>query len=118
MKNFRIAVDGTGTTTAAGEIKYLRNILCGKSLQEFYELASHNSGTNNAHLKFIQEGLLDYFLPVNSLSKQKRAMRRAIHKPRDIPSKCFVARLMELNNYLPIFPGYSAAKKILPEDLN
>ena len=46
------------------------------------------------------------------------AMRRAMHKPRDLPFKRFTARLTELNNYLPLFPGSSAAKKTPPEDLN
>ena len=45
-------------------------------------------------------------------------MRRIIGKPRDIHFKCFATRLTELNNYLPLFPGYSAAKKMPPEDLN
>ena len=29
MKNFKRAVNGIGTTTAAGKIKYLRILLCG-----------------------------------------------------------------------------------------
>ena len=45
-------------------------------------------------------------------------MRRTMHKPRDIPFKRFVAQLIELNIYLPLFPGSRSAKKIPPEDLN
>ena len=61
MKNFKTAVDGTGTTLVAGKINYLRTLLHGESLQEFDKLASHNTGTSNAHLKFIQEGLFVFF---------------------------------------------------------
>ena len=35
MNNFKRAVDRKGTTTTAGKINYLRNILSGESLQEF-----------------------------------------------------------------------------------
>ena len=33
-------------------------MLRGEAFLEFDELANHNAGTNNTHLKFIQEGLL------------------------------------------------------------
>ena len=35
LKNFKRAVDWTGTTTAAGNINYLRTLLHGEALQEF-----------------------------------------------------------------------------------
>ena len=75
MKKFKIVVDGTGTTTVAGKINYLRNLLRGKALREFDKLSSQKSGTNNTHMKFIQEGLLGYLPPINALSKQNRVMR-------------------------------------------
>ena len=114
IKNFKIAVDGTGTTTAAGKIHYLLTLLRRESLREFDKLSSQNAGTNVAHLKFIQEGLLSYFFLINAVSKQKRAMRRTMCKPRDLPFKRFAVHLTKLNNYLPLFPGYSTAKKIPP----
>ena len=61
MKNFKTAIDRTGITSAALKISYLRNLLHGESLQEFYELAIQNTGTKNSHLKFIQEGLHWFF---------------------------------------------------------
>ena len=117
MKNFKRAVDGTRTTTAAGNIYYLHTLLLGESLLEFDKLARQNAGTKNIHLKFIQEAY-SFFSHMNALSKQKRAMRRIMRKPRDIPFKRFTTRLTELNHYLPLFPGYSATKKIPPEELN
>ena len=45
-------------------------------------------------------------------------MRCAMHKPQGQPFKIFAARITELNNYLPIFPGPSAIKKMIPEELN
>ena len=103
IKNFKRAVYGTETTTAANKINYLHTLLSGEALRELDKLASQNAGTNNTHLKFIQEGLLGVFI-INALSKQKRAMRCDMCKPQDTPFKCFTTRLMELNNYLPLFP--------------
>ena len=69
-------------------------------------------------MKFILEVLLSYFFPINSLSKQKRVMRRSMRKPQGLPFKCFSARLTERNNYLTLFPGSSATNKMPPEDFN
>ena len=60
---------------------------------------------------------MSYFIPFNALNNQKRAMRHAMRKPQDIPFKIFAARLTELNIYLPLLPGSSAAKKIYSEEL-
>ena len=114
MKNFKRAVGRKGTTTAAGNMNYLLNILSRETLREFDKLASQNAGTNNTHLKIIQEGLLSYLPPINALSKKKRAMCHAMRKNRDIPFKRFTAPLTELNNYLLLFPGSSATNNTPP----
>ena len=59
-----------------------------------------------------------FFFSINALSKQKRAMRCTMHKPCKFPFKHFSARITELKNYLPIFPGSSASKKMTAKELN
>ena len=118
MKKCKRAVDGTGTTTATSKTIYLLTIPRGEALREFDKLSSQNTGTNSTHLKFIQEGLLGYSFPINALSNQKHVMRRDMCKPWDIPFKRFSDLLMELTNYLIIFPESSAFKKMPPEELN
>ena len=81
LKSFRIAVNGTWTTSVSGSIEYLRTVLHGEAIIYFDELASQNNGMANAYLKHIMEGLLGYFPPINSPSKKKRTMRRAMSKP-------------------------------------
>ena len=56
-------------------------MLRGQALREYDKLQSQYRGATNNRLKLIQEGLLEYFFPINSLSKQKRAMGRAMRKP-------------------------------------
>ena len=103
LKNFSIAINGTGTMSVGGRINCIIVMLRGGALREF-ELSSQNNGTTNAHLKHIVEGLIRCFYPIKSIFKQKRAMCHAMCKPRDLPLNLFTAQLTELNNYLPLFP--------------
>ena len=59
LRNFKIAIGGTGTTTPTGRIGYLRTMLLGKSLREFDELSLQENNNSN-HIKHITEGLLGY----------------------------------------------------------
>ena len=93
LKNFKIATNGTGTTNPSSQINLLRMMLRVQALMEFDGLQSQYVGSTNKHLKLIQEGLLDYFFPVNFLSKKKRAMERAMRKPRSMILKHFAERL-------------------------
>ena len=117
MNNFNTTIDRTRTTLAAGKIDYVRTIWCGEALQDIDELASQNTGTKDAHLKFIHEGLLENFT-IHACSKGKRVMRRVISKPSKILFKRFTTRLTKINNYLPLFPGSSDSKNMPPEELN
>ena len=81
MKNFKGVVGRTGKKKAAEKTNYLLTILRGEALQEFEKLAIQNVGTNITPLKLIQEGLPGYSFLVNAHSKQKRVMRRDMHKP-------------------------------------
>ena len=89
-----------------------------EALREFRKLESQNSGTTNSCLKRIQEGLLGYFFIINTISKQKRAMRRSMRKPQDLPFNRFTASITELNNHLTVFPGSSNAEKMDSEELS
>ena len=89
-----------------------------ESLKQFDELGSQNNGTTNSHLKHIIEGLFGCFPLINALSKQMHTMRRTMRKPLIISFSFFAAQLMEINNYIPLFPGSSDYNKITLEDLN
>ena len=38
LNNFKIEIDGTGTTSPPGRINYLLTMLCGQALREFDEI--------------------------------------------------------------------------------
>ena len=118
LRNFKIAINGTGTTTPSVRITYLRTMLSGQALREFSELQSKYIGTTNNHLKLIQEGLLECLFPINAISKKKRTMRRVMRKPQSMTFKHFASRLTKINNFLPIFPVSDTSKKMEMGELN
>ena len=93
-------------------------MLHGQALREFDELQSQYGGATNNHLKLIHEGLLEYFFPINALSKKNCTIRHAMCKNRSMTFKSFLARLTETNNFLPLFPVSEASKKMEMEELN
>ena len=60
MKKFNTAIGGTEATTTAQKTNYIRTLLGGEALRESDQLESQVTGTTNAHLNFIKEGLLGY----------------------------------------------------------
>ena len=118
MKYSKTASEWTGTISAYKKTCFICTMLRGEALREFDVLAGQVGSMTNGHLKLIKEGLLRYFPPINALTKQECVMRHAMKKPRDVLFKRFSAQMKELNNYLPLFPVPSAAKKMDPEELN
>ena len=93
-------------------------MLRGNTLREFEELQAQYGCETNNNFKLIQEGVLEYFFPINALSKQKRAMRHAIRKPQNTTFKRFAESLTEMNNFLMLFTGLDDSKKMEMEELN
>ena len=57
-------------------------------------------------------GLCTYFFPVNALPKQNRVMRHRMRKPRGLQVIRYAAHLVDLNDYLDVFPGENISDKI------
>ena len=58
------------------------------------------------------------FFPVNLLSKQKRAIRRCMKKPRSLKVRRYAAHLIDLNECLVSFPVATMDDKIGVTELN
>ena len=93
-------------------------MIFGQALRDFNELQSQYGGLTNNHLKLIQEGLLEYFLTINLISKKNLSIRRSTNKPQSMTFKRFAARLVEMNNFLPLFIGSDDLKKMKIKELN
>ena len=81
MRDFKAANDGTGTISSTVKTHFLRTMLHGEALIELYVLTGQVGSTTNGHVKLIKESLLRYFPPMDALTNQKRARRRAIREP-------------------------------------
>ena len=74
--------------------------------------------TGNLNVDYIIRGLAQYFYPVNSLSKKKRAIRRGMKKTCSLTVRNYAARLIELNEHLASFPGATLTDEIGVTELN
>ena len=66
----------------------------------------------------ILKGLVWYFFPVNSLSKQKCAMRRCTKNPHSLKVRSYSALTIDLNDYLSSFTVATMTYKIGVTKLN
>ena len=70
IKDLKTATDGTGTMYDTVKIHFLCNMLRREALRQLDNLAGQFGSTTNGYLRFIKEGLLGYFPPINVLTKQ------------------------------------------------
>ena len=75
-------------------------------------------GTETLNVDYSIRGLSQYFFPINSLSEQKRAMRRGMKKTRCLATGPYAARLIDINEYFISFPGATLSDKIGITELN
>ena len=68
-------------------------------MRKFDSLSADVESMETLNVDYITRGLAQYPPPVNSLLKQKRAMRRGIPKPRSPTVRHYAARLIDLNAY-------------------
>ena len=69
-------------------------------------------------LEVHPRGFTSFPPSINALSKKKGVMHLAMCKPCKTLFKLISAYLTELNNYLPLFPSFSASKNMPPKELN
>ena len=115
--NFKITLEASGMLQDAAKIQYLRMLVRGEALRQFGMMYADFESSTPLTLEAIFGIGYIHFL-VNALSKQKRAIRRGIRKPYGLKLRCCVARLIDLNEYLPSFPGSTPAHKIGMTELN
>ena len=91
-------------------LKFMSNIdqvFAGQDVTTGLTVFNTNAATPRSelvsNLKDCLTALTTHIIPVSALQIQKRYMRRLFKKPTDAPTKDHVARVMELNNYLPRF---------------
>ena len=95
--NFNMTLTASGTLEAVAKYKYLCTLVWGEALRQFDLLSTDIKGTETLNVDYIILGLAQYFLPVNFLSKQKRAMRCEMEKPSIMTVRRFAAHFIGLS---------------------
>ena len=99
-------------------MQYLCTLVCGELLRQFDSLSADMESTNPLTAETIILGLGAYFFSVNFVSKKNCAIRCRMRKPRGLKVRQYAAHLIDLNEYLVLFPGAKLNDRILIMDLN
>ena len=98
-----MALEAPGTLVSNENPQYLHTLLCGEEICQsdifFVQVVSNTM----EHLNSLVLVLCEYFSPVNSFSKQKRAIyfiMRKLHKKIIL----YTDRMIDHNKYLSVFP--------------
>lgn len=119
LKDLKKVIAGQNVTTGPGKFALARRLLQGSALTAFNNAAGAETETNPRFDKALQ-GLIKHVFPAKAYLNQKRYMTRFLKKPRDLPVREFMARLLELNEYFKFFPpteGNEEPKKLSQEEI-
>ena len=116
--NLNMTIRATGTLEIDVMIQYLCKIVHGEELRQFDLLSADVANKGSLNLGYYIQGLALHFPTVNSISKQKRVMRRGIKIQCSLKVRRYTARLIDLNEYLNSFPVANLADKINVTKLN
>ena len=110
----------SGTLEAGMKYQHLPTLVCGEALRHFDWFSDYVEGTETLNVDYIIRGkhITPSPSPVNFPSKQKRAMRRVMKKPRALTVRDYATRLIDLNEYLTSFTGANLNDKIGTTKLN
>ena len=103
-KNLTWCITGQNVTSRPTKYALARRLLSGRALADFNHAATANGNESLANYKrCINAVTLGVFLQ-KALQDQKRWMRRFLKEPRDMPVRDYIARVIEINDYLAEFP--------------
>ena len=116
---FQMILADTGTLEMEANVQCLCALVRGEALHQF-DLVSSNAKNSETLLDvdYLLKGLACFFFFVNSLLKQKRAMRRCMKNARSLKLRRYAACLVDLNEYLASFLGATMADKMVITELN
>jgi hypothetical protein len=119
-KNVDKVLTGQNVTTGPGKFNVARRLLDGDALATFNNALGEQNQTV-AIFEKCMDAVRDQIFPARAVLLQKRYMRRYLRKKRECSTKEFVARLSEMNSYLPLFPpiedGGAAPSKLEDDEI-
>ena len=98
---------GQNATTGPAKFQIMRRMLRGDALAAFNAAAQNAGAETNANYQTAVNGLIEHVFPSRALAIQKQVMRRAMRKPKEMTFRVYMARLVEINNKLSLFPPFA-----------
>ena len=80
VQNFNITINASVMLASNKKLQYLRNLIHGEELSQYYNLCAQFRSTTMAHLNPFILGIGTYFFTFNALSKPKRVVQRGTRK--------------------------------------
>ena len=118
-KNLNRVTTGQGATSGPNKFLVARRLLEGDALTTFNNALPAGTTETNASFETCMKALKNSIFPHRAVLMQKRYLRRFVRKPATLKTREFVARLIEINSYLPEFPPTTtggADPASLPDD--
>jgi len=101
---FNRVITGQHMTTAVQKYACARRFLQGQALSTFNNMADDQPNENVANFALCLDHVNESMFPQKAYITQTRWMRRFLKKPRDMKTRDYVNRVLELNGYLTEFP--------------
>jgi len=117
VQNFKKIIAGCNLNGGQYQYELARTVFKGSANAAFLRFAADRGAETPANLLECLNDLIEHILPKRALIYQKRAMRRFMRKPADMPIKDFMSRLTEINSYLEFFPPFEADQPLPPDEL-
>ena len=111
-------LSGQNITRGPDKFRMTRRLLTGKAIADFEAAIitnSYSETTNDLEKCLAAVGLPIF--PSRAIEKQKRALRRHMPKPKEMPVTVYWARLVELNAFFEYFPDADAYTPLSEDEL-
>ena len=115
VQNLKKIIAGCSLNTGPAQYELAQTVFKGSANAAFLRFAADHGAETPKNLNKCINDLIEHIVPKRALIYQKRAMRRFMCKPADMPIKDFMSRLTEINSYLEFFPPFEANQP-LPQD--
>ena len=106
------ACEGQNLTDAPEQYTLARRVLKADALAAFNAKAKELKDETLDNFVACLQGVTEHVFPEHALKYEKKYILHAIKKPKEMPIRRFVARVVELESYLHEFPPFKTSQRI------
>ena len=106
------ACEGQNLTEAPERFTLARRVLRADALAAFNNKAKELGDEDDDNFVLCLKAVTEHVFPEKAFKNQKKYILHAIRKPREMPIRRFVARVVEIESYLHEFPPFKEKQRI------